>query len=151
MDYAERDEIVDQVLIRMCELSDGDKKARAIMNRKVLLDASKEQSERMRKLFNDHPYANGRNYVDYPHVWRAIHEINKLVPWIIGVRYSNQENEDAFYEAHPPVTNADIRTHMYSVPNPLLMADKKLAEQISRELTDILFKYMEPGAWDENN
>lgn len=150
MDYAERDEIVDQVLMRMNELTDNDKKTKAINNRKVMLNASKEQSERMKKLFLDHPYKNGRNYVDYPHAWRAIWEINKLVPWIIGVRYSNPENEDAFYKAHPVITNSDIRTHTTSVASPLLMADKKLAEQISRELTDILFKYMEPESWDES-
>lgn len=149
MDYAERDEIVDLVLVRINEMSDNDKKARAIQNRKVMMGASKEQAERMKKLQSENPYRGGRNYVDWPHTWRAIWEINKLVPWIIGVRYSNYENEEAFYKAHPPIKNSDIRTHLYSVPNQMLDADAKLAEQISRELTDILFKYIKPESWNE--
>ena len=148
MDFAERDEIVDQVLIRMNELSDEDKKSRAIRNRKVLSGASKEQSKRMVELFRK-PYAGGRNYIDCPHAWRAIYEINKLVPWIIGVRYSNPVNEGAYYNAYPPEKTGEVRTHLISVPNQMLTGDRKLAEQISRELTDILFKYMEPDSWDE--
>ena len=148
MDWAEKDEIVDQVLIRMSELSDNDRKTRAIMNRKVMRDASREQSKRIRELSNGlrQRYGN-RGDVEYPHLWHAIYEINKLVPWIIGVRYSSDINEDAFYKAHP---NAERRTHCISVVNQMLIEDKKLAEQIARELVDILFKYIEPDAWDEN-
>lgn len=142
MDWAEQNEIVDQVLIRLNELSDSDKKKRAIMNRKVMTDACKEQSKRVRKLFNSD------SDIDVPHVWHAIWEINKLVPWIISVRYSSHKNEDAFYKAHPNTT--EVRNHCCSVANQMLVEDKKLAEQIARELTDILFKYMKPEAWDEN-
>ena len=148
MDFAERDEIVDAVLSRINELSDKDKKNSAIQNRKIMLDASKEQSRRMKQLSKDHPYQNGGvGYIDYPHAWRAIYEINKLVPWIIGVRYSNRKNEMEFYKFHP---DADGRTHKYTVPNQMLYEDKKLAEQISRELTDVLFKYMDLESWDES-
>lgn len=146
MDLAEIDEIADQVLLRLSEMSEADKKARAIVNRDILIGASKEQSNRMHQFYNDHYNAGG--YVDYPHMWRAIYEINKLVPWIIGVRYSNRENESNFYKAHPE--NKIVRNHLSTVPNQMLPGDKKLAEQISRELTDILFKYIDPKGWSEN-
>lgn len=147
MDLAEIDEITDHVLLRLSEMSEADKKARAIVNRDILRDAAKDQSKRMRQFMNDHCDGRG-DYVDYPHMWRAIYEINKLVPWIIGVRYSNWENESNFYEAHPE--NKIVRNHLSTVPNQMLPGDKKLAEQISRELTDILFKYIDPKGWSED-
>lgn len=149
MDLAELNEITDRVIARISEMSENDKKAKAIANREILKDASKEQSKRVRQLSTDHPFNGYENYVDYPHLWRAIWEINKLVPWIIGVRYSNRSNEFAFYEAHPD--NEIVRTHLVTVPNQMLPGDKKLAEQISRELTDILFKYIDQEGWNEES
>ena len=146
MDELEKEALVDEVLTRINEMTDQDKKQKSIENRKAMMGLCDYINEKVKEYGKNHPYDAKGDHVDLPHLWKAIYHIKTLVPWYVSVRYSNEENWDAFYEANP---GAERRTCLVSVPNQLLKEDSELACAIGKELIDILFKYLEPDSWDE--
>ena len=146
MNDLEKEIVIEEVLTRINEMTEADKKQRNIENRKIMMDVSKYFSAKLKEFNSNHPYDGKGEKVSGPHIWNAYREIRKLIPWIVGVRYSNMDNWNEFYRLNP---GAETRETKDTVANQMIEEDKELATKIGCEMIDILFKYLEPNGWNE--
>lgn len=147
MNELEKENLVNEVLTRINEMSEEDKKQKNIENRKVLSKLTEYFVGKFKEYDSRHPYdAVHGEKVNGPHLWCAYRQIRAIVPWFVSVRYSNSENWDEFYKENPGAKRRETHT---SVVNQMLEEDSELALSIGKQMVDILFAYLEPDSWNE--